>query len=88
MNRGGMGPGSMMMGDPRNNKNPNNTTRRGQKLDPKTRKRVLSRLARYLFKHTATVIIAFIFMLSANLLALVGPKLSGEAINAITGKGS
>ena len=88
MNRGGMGPGSMMMGDPRNNKNPNNTTRRGQKLDPKTRKRVLTRLARYLFKHTTTVIIAFIFMLSANLLALVGPKLSGEAINAITGKGT
>ena len=90
LNRGGFGggPGSMMMGDPRANKNPNNTTRRGQKLDPQTRKRVLSRLAKYLFKHMGTVIIAFIFMLSANLLALVGPKLSGEAINAITGKGT
>ena len=89
MNRGGgMGPGSMMMGDPRNSKNPNNTTQRGKKLDPKTRKRVLARLAKYLFKHIGTVIIAFIFMLSANLLALAGPKLSGEAINAITGKGT
>jgi len=89
LNRGGgMGPGSMMMGDPRNSKNPNNTTRRGQKLDPKTRKRVLARLAKYLFKHVETVLLAFFFMLSANLLALVGPKLSGEAINAITGKGT
>ena len=72
-----MGPGSMMMGDPRANKNPNNTTRRGQKLDPKTRKKVLLRLSKYLFKHTETVLLAFFFMLSANLLALVGPKLSG-----------
>ena len=89
MNRGGgMGPGSMMMGDPRANKNPNNTTRRGQKLDPKTRKKVLLRLSKYLFKNTETVLLAFFFMLSANLLALVGPKLSGEAINAITGKGT
>ena len=83
----GGGPGSMMMGDPRNNKNPNNTTQRGHKLDPKTRKRVLLRLSRYLFKHISTVLLAFAFMLSANLLALVGPKLSGEAINAIVGPG-
>ena len=87
MNRGGgMGPGSMMMGDPRNSKNPNNTTR-GKKLDPKTRNRVLARLAKYLFRHFDIVLLAFFFMLSANLLALVGPKLSGEAINAIVGKG-
>ncbi|MBO5702319.1 MAG: ABC transporter ATP-binding protein, partial [Clostridia bacterium] len=88
MNRGGgMGPGSMIMGDPRNQKNPNNTTQRGKKLDPKTRKKVLSRLSKYLFKHMSTVLLAFILMLSANLLALVGPKLSGEAINAIVGEG-
>ena len=84
---GGMGPGSMMMGDPRANKNPNNTTQRGKKLDPKTRNRVLARLAKYLFRHIDIVLLAFFFMLSANLLALVGPKLSGEAINAIVGKG-
>lgn len=88
MNRGGgMGPGSMMMGDPRNAKNPNNTSGRGKKLDPKTRNRVLARLAKYLFRHMDIVLTAFFFMLSANLLALVGPKLSGEAINAIIGKG-
>ena len=81
-----MGPGSMMMGDPRNQKNPNNT-QRGKKLDPKTRKKVLLRLSKYLFKHIDIVILAFILMLSANLLALVGPKLSGEAINAIAGEG-
>lgn len=82
-----MGPGSMMMGDPRNAKNPNNTSGRGKKLDPKTRNRVLVRLSKYLFKHISTVILAFFFMLSANLLALVGPKLSGQAINAIVGEG-
>ncbi len=82
-----MGPGSMIMGDPRNAKNPNNT-QKAKKLDPKTRNRVLARLAKYLFRHKGTVLLAFIFMLSANLLALVGPKLSGEAINAITGKGT
>ena len=82
-----MGPGSMMMGDPRNAKNPNNTSGRGKKLDPKTRNRVLARLAKYLFRHMDIVLTAFFFMLSANLLALVGPKLSGEAINAIIGKG-
>ncbi len=82
-----MGPGSMIMGDPRNAKNPNNT-QKARKLDPKTRNRVLVRLAKYLFRHKGTVLLAFIFMLSANLLALVGPKLSGEAINAITGKGT
>jgi len=88
LNRGGgMGPGSMMMGDPRNAKNPNNTSGRGKKLDPKTRNRVLARLAKYLFRHMDIVLTAFFFMLSANLLALVGPKLSGEAINAIIGKG-
>ena len=88
MNRGGgMGPGSMMMGDPRNAKNPNNISGRGKKLDPKTRNRVLARLAKYLFKHMPIVILAFVFMLSANLLALVGPKLSGQAINAIVGEG-
>ena len=83
----GGGPGSMMMGDPRSQKNPNNTTQRGKKLDPKTRKKVLLRLSKYLFKHINIVIFAFILMLSANLLALVGPKLSGEAINAIAGEG-
>ncbi|MBQ4139899.1 MAG: ABC transporter ATP-binding protein [Clostridia bacterium] len=75
------------MGDPRNAKNPNNTSGRGKKLDPKTRNRVLARLAKYLFRHMDIVLTAFFFMLSANLLALVGPKLSGEAINAIIGKG-
>ena len=83
----GGGPGSMMMGDPRSQKNPNNTTQRGKKLDPKTRKKVLTRLSKYLFKHIGIVIFAFILMLSANLLALVGPKLSGQAINAIAGEG-
>ncbi len=82
MNKGGFGGGAAMMGDPRNQKNPNNMGK-SKKLDAKTRNRVLLRLSKYLFKHGKIVFLAFIFMLSANILALVGPKLSGEAINAI-----
>ncbi|MGM9642142.1 MAG: ABC transporter ATP-binding protein, partial [Eubacteriales bacterium] len=70
----------------RNQKNPNNMGK-AQRLDPKTRNRVLLRLSRYLFRHGKIVLLAFVLMLSSNLLALVGPKLSGEAINAIVGKG-
>lgn len=88
MNKGGMGGGiGGMSGNPVSANNPNNIYQRGIKLDRKTRNRVLTRLAGYLFKHTSTVLLAFILMLSSNLLALVGPKLSGEAINAIAGEG-
>ncbi len=53
-----------------------NTQKRGKKA-------ALFRLAGYLFKHKIYVIAAFALMLCSNLLALLGPSLSGEAINAI-----
>ena len=47
------------------------------------KRRVVVRMGRYLFKHPGTVALAFLLMFSSNLLALAGPMLSGEAINAI-----
>ena len=80
MNNGGMGGGAKgMLGDPRAQSNPNNTNA-AKKLDKKTRHRVLLRL---LWRCKWLVLAAFVLMLSSNLFALIGPKLSGEAINAI-----
>ena len=44
---------------------------------------LLRRLWQYLGKNRVLVILAFLLSLSSSLLALYGPKLSGEAINAI-----
>lgn len=82
MNRGGFGGGKAMLADPRTQKNPNNSTK-AKKLDKKTRRMVLLRLGKYLFKHKLILLIAFVLMISSNMLALFGPKLSGLAINAI-----
>ncbi len=50
---------------------------------------VLKRLAKYLIKFKWTVLLAFVLVTAANLLGLVGPMLSGAAINAISyGKGN
>lgn len=48
-----------------------------------TKRRVLLRMGKYLFKYPATVILAFLLMIASNVLALAGPKLSGSAIDAI-----
>ena len=82
MNRGGFGGGKAMLADPRTQKNPNNS-QKAKKLDKKTRRAVLLRLGKYLFKHKLILLVAFILMISSNVLALFGPKLSGLAINAI-----
>ena len=53
---------------------------------PQTRsekRRVLLRMGRYLFAHPVMVVTAFVLMLTSNLLALAGPKLSGAAIDLI-----
>ncbi len=71
-----------MLGDPRRQSNPNNT-QPTKKLDKKTRKRVLLRLGGYLWRFKWLVLAAFVLMISSNMLALIGPKLSGAAINAI-----
>lgn len=60
-----------------------NNTRAEEKIDKKTKSKVLIRLGKYMLQHKWLVILAFLLMLSANLLALVGPKLSGNAIDAI-----
>lgn len=56
---------------------------------PKDRKKVLKRLWTYLYKYKLLLVFAIFLSVSSNLLNLVGPKLSGNAIDAIgtvTGK--
>ena len=47
------------------------------------KRRVLWRMGKYLFAHPVLAILAFLLMLSSNLLALAGPKLSGKALDLI-----
>ncbi len=75
------GMGATLNGQ-RNVRNPNNH-RTPTKLDPKTRKKVLLRLAKYLFRYKGTLILAFLVMMASNTLNIIAPRLSGEAINAI-----
>ena len=51
----------------------------------KIKVKVLLRLWKYLFEHKWLVFLALILTISSNLLALVGPLLSGYAIDAISG---
>ncbi len=53
------------------------------RVKKKSRKAVFFRLAKYFAKCKALVFVAFFLMITSNLLALIGPYLSGEAINAI-----
>lgn len=50
---------------------------------PKDRKRVLRRLWGYLCRYKAMIIAALLLTFLSNILALIGPTLSGEAIDAI-----
>ena len=49
----------------------------------KSRRRALIRLGKYFFRYKLSVALVVVLMLSSNLLALLGPTLSGLAINAI-----
>jgi ATP-binding cassette subfamily B protein len=60
-----------------------NNSRPDEVIDKKTKARVLIRIGGYMMRHKFLVLVAFILMLSSNLLALIGPKLSGKAIDAI-----
>lgn len=60
-----------------------NSTRPDEKLDRGERGAILRRLAGYLLEHGWYVAAALLLMLGSNLLALIGPKLSGAAIDAI-----
>ena len=53
------------------------------KLDAKSRRRVLLRLGKYLLNYKWSLLLGFILMMGSNLLGIIGPKLSGKAINAI-----
>ncbi len=50
---------------------------------PVNKKYALFRLFKYLMRHWPLVMLALFLAISANLLALVGPKLSGDAIDLI-----
>ena len=50
---------------------------------PKNRKKVLTRLWRYLYQYKWHLLAALLLTISSNLLALIGPTLSGRAIDAI-----
>lgn len=49
----------------------------------KEKRGTLLRLTKILFEHKIHLIIALVLMIGANTLALIGPKLSGQAIDAI-----
>ena len=50
-------------------------------------KKLLKRLWQYIGKHRRLVILALLLSITSSILGLIGPKLSGRAINAIVGKG-
>ena len=50
---------------------------------PQDRKKVLLRLGRYLYQYKWMVLMAILLTIGSNLLALIGPTLSGSAIDAI-----
>lgn len=55
-----------------------------KKSDPKETKMVLKRLGKYLLQHWQLFLLAIILTLLSNQLALLGPKYSGNAIDAIS----
>ena len=60
-----------------------------KKMSRETKIHVIRRLGGYLFRYKALMAVIIVLMVSANLLALIGPKLSGYAIDAIEpGKGA
>lgn len=72
------------MGNPRAMNNPNRHA--PNKLDRKTAKGVIIRLGKYVLSHWPLFITAIVFTLLSNQLSLLGPKYSGDAIDAIASK--
>lgn len=60
-----------------------NSPRPDEKIDKKTKSRILLRLGGYMLQHKWLVMLAAGLMVTSNLLALIGPKLSGLAVDAI-----
>ena len=76
LNRGRMG------GDPRRENNPNNN--RKVTMDKKTMRTILLRLSRYILRYKWLFLLALCMMFTSNIIALAGPKISGNAIDALT----
>lgn len=55
----------------------------GKHEKPKDRKKVLKRLWQYLYMHKWYIMLAVCLTVISNLLSILGPKLSGDAIDAI-----
>ncbi len=81
MNRGGFGGGPG--GDPRAQNNPNRMSKAPHQ-DAKTRTRIMRRILRYMLHYWPLVVIALVFTLISNQLALLGPTYLGDALDAIT----
>ena len=64
-------------------RNERNGDRRGFQESHLSRGELLKRFWRYLGRNRILLVLAFILSVSGSLLSLYGPKLSGEAINAI-----
>ena len=64
--------------------NPNTNEAPKTKMTKEAKFKVIRRVSKYLFVHKALVLICFVIMIASNLLALVAPKLSEKAINAIS----
>lgn len=72
--------------DPRAESNPNKMGT-SKKLDRKTTKSVMLRLGGYMMKYWPLFVLAIILTLASNQLSLLGPKYSGDAIDAIVAEG-
>ena len=79
MNNGRFGGGGGGLGNSRSLNNPH----ADQPQTAAQKRRVLLRMGKYLFRHPVLLMSALLLMLTSNLLALAGPKLSGLAIDGI-----
>lgn len=58
-----------------------------EKIEKRSKRAVIARLAKYFLRYKFRVLFAFLLMVGSNLFALLGPWLSGQAIDAIALEG-
>ena len=58
-----------------------------EKLDRKRTKSIMLRLGKYMLKYWPLFLLAIALTLASNQLSLMGPKYSGDALDAIAGEG-
>ncbi len=71
----------------RPNDNKLENVRQNKKLDKKTAMHVIRRLSKYVLKHKLMFLAAIILTLVSNQLSLMGPIFTGNAVDAMAGKG-